>query len=122
MDKIILNLIKLQNQLRVLHWQTPKYAEHKAFGKAYGDLDGLIDELVEVHQGKHGKISFEDSAAIELVNYNQLSIMDVLTEVTSYLSTHFNEIHDPAADTDCMNIRDSILAVLNRLKYLLTLS
>lgn len=122
MENIILNLIKLQTQIRILHWQTGKYAEHKAFGKTYEDLDELIDELVEVHQGKHGKIKLTTSANIELVNYDELSMMDVLSEVTTYLSNDFNESHDPVEDTDCLNIRDSILAVLNRLKYLLTLN
>lgn len=122
MDKIILNLIKLQNQLRILHWQTRKYSEHKAFGSAYSALDDLIDQLVEVHQGKHGQFSFEGEALFELVNYNEISIMDVLGEVTSYLSEHFNQIHNPSTDTDCLNIRDEILAVLNKLKYLLTLT
>jgi hypothetical protein len=122
MDKIILNLIKLQNQIRVLHWQTRKYSEHKAFGKTYEDLDGLIDQLVEVHQGKHGQFSFDGEAIVELRNYSELSIMDILSEVTSYLSEHFNQIHNPSTDTDCLNIRDEILAVLNKLKYLLTLN
>ena len=122
MDKIILNLIKLQNQLRILHWQTRKYSEHKAFGGAYSDLDKLIDQLVEVHQGKYGQFSFDGEAIFELVNYNEISIMDVLGEVTSYLSEHFNETHNPSIDTDCLNIRDEMLAVLNKLKYILTLT
>jgi vesicle coat complex subunit len=122
MDKIILNLIKLQNQIRILHWQTRKYSEHEAFGKAYAELDVLLDQLVEVHQGKHGQFSFEEEAIVELVNYNEISIMDVLSEVTSYLSEHFSQLHNSTTDTDCLNIRDEILSVLNKLKYLLTLS
>lgn len=122
MDKIILNLIKLQMQLRILHWQTRKFSEHKAFGEAYEKLDEFIDELVEVHQGKHGHFSFQEEALIELVNYDQLSIQDVLSEVTSYLCEHFAQIHNSVTDTDCLNIRDEILAVLNKLKYLLTLN
>jgi hypothetical protein len=27
--------LTLQNQLRIHHWQTPSFAEHKALGKAY---------------------------------------------------------------------------------------
>ena len=49
MEKIILNLIKLQNQLRINHWQTDSYAQHKAFGETYDALGGLLDELVETY-------------------------------------------------------------------------
>lgn len=121
MEKVIVNLVKLQNQLRVLHWQTDSYAQHKAFGKAYEGLDGLIDSLVEVHQGKYGKIMYSTPLSIDLVNIDEISIDEVLAEVTDYLSAEFGGMVDTAKDTDCLNIRDSILQELNQLKYLLTL-
>jgi hypothetical protein len=121
MEKVIVNLIKLQNQLRVLHWQTDSYAQHKAFGKAYEGLDGLVDSLVEVHQGKYGKIMYSTPLSIDLVNIDEISIDEVLAEVTDYLSAEFGGMVDAAKDTDCLNIRDSILQELNQLKYLLTL-
>ena len=121
MEKVIVNLVKLQNQLRVLHWQTESYAQHKAFGKTYDALTGLIDSLVEVHQGKYGKIIYSTPLSIDLVNIDEISIDEVLTEVTDYLSAEFGGMVDAAKDTDCLNIRDSILQELNQLKYLLTL-
>lgn len=121
MEKVIVNLIKLQNQLRILHWQTNKFSEHNALGSAYKELDDLIDTLVEVHQGKHGKLKYENTITIELVNYEDISLMDVLDEVTEFLSEYVTKIHNPERDTDCLNIRDEILAVVNKLKYLLTL-
>lgn len=121
MEQVVLNLVKLQQQLRILHWQTDSYAQHKAYGKTYEDLDELIDTLVEIHQGKHGKLTIQVPSTIELLNSDSISIMDVLQEVTDYLSIDFTQLHDPAKDTDCLNVRDEILAVLNKLKYLLTL-
>jgi hypothetical protein len=121
MEKVIVNLVKLQNQLRVLHWQTDSYAQHKAFGEAYDNMTDLIDSLVEVHQGKYGKIMFSTPLSIDLVNIDEISIDEVLAEVTDYLSAEFAGMVDPAKDTDCLNIRDSILQELNQLKYLLTL-
>ncbi len=121
MEKIILNLIKLQNQLRINHWQTESFAQHEAFGKAYEILGNLLDNLVEVHQGKYGKISYPSPTSVELVNMSDLDINSVLVEVTDYLSSEFNKEVNPQKDTDCLNIRDSILQELNQLKYLLTL-
>jgi hypothetical protein len=120
-EKIILNLIKLQNQLRINHWQTESFAQHEAFGKAYEILGNLLDNLVEVHQGKYGKISYPSPTSVELVNMSDLDINSVLVEVTDYLSSEFNKEVNPQKDTDCLNIRDSILQELNQLKYLLTL-
>jgi DNA-binding ferritin-like protein len=120
METIILNLIKLQNQLRILHWQTESFARHEAFGKAYNDLGDLMDELVEVHQGKYGRIKYPEGASVELYNKDGIEIEEVLKEVVDYLSSTFNTKMQEK-DTDCLNIRDEMLAVLNKLSYLLTL-
>jgi len=120
-DKIILNLLKLTTQLRIFHWQTESYAQHKAFGNAYESLSDLLDRLVEVHQGKYGRIVYTSPAGLEISNSEDLNAQDILTEVAEYLVTNFNELHDPVKDSDCLNIRDEMVAEINKLKYLLTL-
>jgi hypothetical protein len=121
MDKVIVNLLKIQNQLRILHWQTFSYAVHKALDSAYESLDELIDSLVEVHQGKYGRLKFETPIDLGLVNQDEIDLDDVLIQLNDYLTGAFTEMHDPVKDTDCLNIRDEILAVVNKLRYLLTL-
>lgn len=121
MDKVIINLLKIQNQLRILHWQTDSFARHKAFGKTYDDLDGLIDTLVEIHQGKYGTIKYSAPIDFGLVNSEEIDIEQVLEQSNEYLTGPFNDMMDPVKDSDCLNIRDEILTVINRLRYLLTL-
>jgi hypothetical protein len=121
MDKVIINLVKIQNQLRILHWQTLSYAQHKAFGSAYDDLGELIDTLVEVHQGKYGIITYESPISLGLVNIEEIDIDSILAELADYLTGTFSELCDPVKDTDCLNLRDEILAVINKLRYLLKL-
>jgi hypothetical protein len=121
MDKVIVNLLKIQNQLRILHWQTLSYAAHNALGKTYEDLDDLIDNLVEVHQGKYGRLVFETPIDLGLVNQEEIDLEDILLQLNEYLTGSFNEMHDPVKDVDCLAIRDEILAVINKLRYLLTL-
>ena len=41
------------NQLKIDHWQTKSYAEHKALGTAYKNLDDLFDKFVENFYGKN---------------------------------------------------------------------
>ena len=54
--KLITPFLKIQQQLRIFHWQTESYAQHKAFGKAYEEFDDLIDTFVETYIGKYGKV------------------------------------------------------------------
>jgi Family of unknown function (DUF5856) len=121
MEKQVVNLLKLQNQLRILHWQANLYGEHKALGKAYEELDELIDDVVEVHQGKYGKILYNSPIELGLVNKDEIDLPAILEEFTDYLVSGYTVGLDPVKDSDCLNIRDEIMAVINRLKYLLTL-
>jgi hypothetical protein len=113
------SFVKIQDQLRIFHWQTPSYAEHKAFGKAYDDLGDLIDSFIEVYAGKYGMPQGDITYKIELSSYNE-SYKGLIDTFIGYL-TQFSEEID-SNDSDLLNIRDEMLAVLNRLKYLLTLS
>jgi DNA-binding ferritin-like protein len=121
MESTILNLIKFQNQLRILHWQTDSYAKHKAFGKTYEELDESIDSLVEVYSGKYQKLTLKPGSSIELLNTEDIDVEAVLEEVCEYLSTTAVQELNPEKDTELLNIRDEILALVNRLRYLLTL-
>jgi DNA-binding ferritin-like protein len=118
--KLISSFLKIQNQLRIFHWQTTSYAQHKAFGKAYENLDEQIDEFVEVFMGKYGRSKAATSYSIELDNLSS-DYLDVVNSFISYLIGISDDV-DPVNDTDLLNIRDSMLGELNRLKYLLTLN
>lgn len=121
MESTILNLVKFQNQLRILHWQTDSYARHKAFGKTYEELDEAIDTLVEVYSGKYQKLTLKPGSSIELLNTEDIDVDSVLQEVCEYLSTTAVQELNPEKDTEILNIRDEILALVDRLRYLLTL-
>ncbi len=119
--KVLTPLIQFQQQLRVFHWQTDSYAQHKAFGKAYENIDGLIDTFVETLMGKHGRLESEEGKyQIELVNLKDAKVDTVLNEFISYLDT-FNENLEEITDSDLLNIRDEMKSEINTLKYLLTL-
>ena len=117
--KLLSPFLKIQNQLRIFHWQTTSYAQHKAFGKAYEHLDEQIDEFVEVFRGKYGRSKAANSYNIQLDNLGD-DYLSVVDSFISYLIDITDEV-DPEKDTDLLNIRDSMLGELNRLKYLLTL-
>lgn len=113
------SLMAMQNQFRVFHWQTESFAQHKAFGEAYENLDGLIDEFVEIYQGKNGIVKPGDGIKIKLENLDD-SPADMIDVFIDYLKNDLpEELED--TDTDLLNIRDEMMGLLNQTKYLLLL-
>ena len=112
-----MQLVQMEQQMRIFHWQTKSHARHKAFGKVYSNLGDLIDTFAEAWMGKNGRVRV--SGPIELQNLGG----DVEQIVDGYIETlvGMTDILDPQRDTDLLNIRDEILGEFNKLKYLLTL-
>ena len=114
--------LQLQSQLRVLHWQTKSFAEHKALGKAYEGLDGLIDQFVEIHTAKYGSTLGNPNFNFTVNNYKDSNSLGVINHAIYYLTHEMPQKLDATQDTDLLNIRDEMVGVLNQTKYLLRLS
>lgn len=115
--------VKMQQQIRILHWETSSYAEHKALGKAYENLDGLIDSFIETFIGKYGKPEANITYSITLGSYREGLPETLLREYVEALTTSIPETLElsPERDTDLLNIRDEMLQTLNQTIYLLGL-
>jgi hypothetical protein len=118
-SEIIIFLVNFQQQLRGLHFQTKSYARHKAYGETYKSLDDLIDEFTEVAMGKYGRVQF-NKANIVIHDIEAPELDNLLGHVINELNSFTLKLDE--TDTDLLNIRDEILGVVNKLKYLLTLS
>lgn len=123
---IITPFLAIQNQLKVWHWITNKYSQHEAFGKTYEALDGVIDEFIEVYAGRYGKSSIASSSGIDVqVTINcSVNYETAVEEIDTFITFLYGNLLDvvKSQDTDLLNIRDTIVGHLNRLKYLLTLA
>jgi len=119
-SEIILKFVEIQQQLRFLHWQTKTYAKHQAYGMVYGELDGLIDNYVEACIGKHGRPSYKGGYTINGSDIDEISIQDFVDGSVSFL-VGLTDSLDSKLDTDLLNIKDEMLGLFNKLKYLLTL-
>ncbi len=120
----ITNLLTLQNQMRVFHFQTQhkvgSFAQHTAFGTAYEELDELIDDFIEIYQGKNGVI-MASGGTFNLALHNLSdNAEDFVDEYISYLVEYVPQSLEEV-DTDLLNIRDEMLAILNQTKYRLKL-
>lgn len=110
----------LQAQMKVNHWQTKGYARHQAFGGFYDTMDDLIDKFVEVAMGKYGRfVLSEDEKTLELHNLSDLDVKSFVSTLREAIIQIGADLDD--SDTDLANIRDEMLAELNKLAYLLTL-
>jgi hypothetical protein len=119
-EELILKLVQIQVQFKFMHWQTTGDAKHRAYGKAYDKLGGFIDDFVEAMMGKYGRPEFEPEFSIMFKDLNSLSVQNFLDGITDFLVSITEEL-DNKYDTDLLNLRDEMLAAINKLKYLLTL-
>lgn len=118
-NKIIQNLLTLLNQLKYYHWGTDSYARHQALNEAYNGLNTLIDEFVEVYLGKYGKDL--SPISINIRTESELDIDSALNEISNYFSNELtNELSEN--DTDLLNLKDEMLTIINKTKYLFTLN
>lgn len=120
-NEIIINLLAMENQMRIFHWQTMSYSEHKAFGKIYDKLTDLIDNFVEVCMAKHGRPDFGGEFNLPQYDYKAVNVDQYINSMIEFLIS-LDSVYQDGIDSDILNIRDEMLAEVNRLKYLLTLN
>jgi hypothetical protein len=113
-------LLTVQNQIKIFHWQTLSHPQHEAFDEAHEDILDLIDKFVEVHISLYGRPTPEGGFDLDLVNYDS-GFKAYIDEWISVLVNDFPNNVD-SKDTQLLNIRDEILALLNQLVYRLTLN
>lgn len=118
----IKKLLEMQIQFRILHWQTKSYAQHKALGELYENLDDLIDDFAEIILGKSGnRFDFDSEFSIVLKNMELSGTSEFISEGVEDIINISNDFLDDDTDTDLLNLKDEIIALLNKTKYLLTL-
>ena len=110
--------IRLQSQLRILHWQTTSYARHMAYGGAYESISDLSDRFIEAYQGRYGRLEAEKS--MDIANINDDKIDGLIDEALEFLNSN-EKLDIKEKDKDLLTIRDEVVEALNKLKYLLTL-
>ena len=125
--QIITYMLQMIMTVKLYHWNTLSHSVHKATDELYGELNTLIDQFVEVLLGKHNNISERNKneilsiKSLQLNNYKDNGkFTQQLESYKKYLiglSNHFSQ----SENSDLLNIRDEILATLNKISYLLTL-
>ena len=114
-------LFRFRQQLHVYHWQTTRYARHKASDELLGSLTDFIDKFMEIYFGKYGRVAFPEEVNIKIGNMSDENGMKFLDEMINYYIEVLPTYLDPKNDTDLLNLKDEILASTNQIKYLYSL-
>ena len=113
---------QMREQIKLYHWQTKMYSRHKATDSVIDSLDENIDKYVEVYMGKYGRPKMTSrNNTIKVQNLTETNIVKFIRQCIAVLNTTLIKNLKPFA-TDLLSIRDDMLADLNQLLYLFTLS
>jgi DNA-binding ferritin-like protein len=124
-QKIVMMFLQMLNTVKLYHWKTYNYSQHKATDKLYSDLNDNIDTFVETMLGKTGdRVNLTAQKTIPLFDFTNL--IDFTKEIEKYKKFLINMNIDAGVNitnnSDLFNIRDEILGNLNQFTYLLTLN
>lgn len=125
----ILNVfMQMLTTIKLYHWKTSNYSTHKATDQLYSDLNDKIDNFVEVLLGKNIETGNIRSYILNVKTIKPTIFKDnnqLKREIETYKSFLINFTNQPQmkqnSNSDLLNIRDEILAVLNQFLYLLSL-
>lgn len=117
----IQKILNFQNELRLHHWGTQSYAAHQALGGAYEGLDDLLDTFAETYMGVFGKQEVSQINSLQFNGPGKTTPQKVLDSLEEYL---MNEVTKEVGNdqTALLNIRDEMLGLVQKTKYLLTLT
>ena len=118
MQNLASTFLGFVSQIHVFHWLTTSYAQHQALGGLYDGIHDLADEFMEVYMGKYGRNVGNNAA--NMLTFNAADAIETIKTFEMFLLS-LNEVCDPS-DTDLLNIRDEMLALVHKTQYLLTLS
>jgi DNA-binding ferritin-like protein len=123
-QNIVKMFLQMLNTVKLYHWKTHNYSQHKATDELYSELNSNIDNFVETMLGKTGgRVNLTSCKSIPLFDFNNVTSFE--KEIEHYKKFLINMNKDDSINitnnSDLLNIRDEILGSLNKFTYLLTL-
>jgi DNA-binding ferritin-like protein len=111
---------EMLNMVKLYHWKTHSYAQHKATDELYSKLNENIDRFVEVLLGKDASRIKLLEKRIDLVDTSD--VQDFKSRIFEYRDflNHMQYDLDPKRDSDLLAIRDDILENINQFLYLMS--
>lgn len=119
-SNLVSMFLSMLNIVKLYHWRTQSYSQHKATDGLYDKLNDHIDSFVEVMLGKdQSRIHFTNTY-VPVMDFNSTAEFTKCIQQYRVSLTSLNKTFDPVEDSDLLNIRDEILGDLNQFLYLLS--
>jgi hypothetical protein len=103
---------------KLYHWNTTSYPRHIASDRFDDVLESLMDKFMEVFIGRYQIKPLIHKLQIEEAYLNDKGIETAYRQVRDVLS----EMQKNIPDSDLLNIRDELVAEINKNLYLFTLN
>lgn len=119
-SEIVQVFLETLTSIRLYHWKTKSYAQHKATDQLYEELEGKVDEFVEVMQGKMmhpNRVQWMNDKIKADSPETKKGMVNQLLEFNRKMQ-NLDGIFSPQKDSDILSIRDDIVALVNRFLYL----
>jgi len=117
---IVKKFMELLTMIKLYHWKTHSFSQHKATDELFTKLNDNIDKFVEVLLGKSGsRIKMLESKMNMYDLETKGELREHLFEYRQFL-VDMNQTFHAKKDSDLLSIRDEILGDINQFLYLLT--
>lgn len=117
-----IGLLGLRDQAHIFHWQTRSFAQHEAFGNFYEAFLEATDVLAEMLMGIKGRPVLGVNATISLKDYSDVAVSTFIEDSYQLMGVQLEMICNSAENEEVFDQARIIVAEIDKLKYLLTLS
>lgn len=121
--EVVAFFLEMLNTIKLYHWKTRSYAQHKATDQLAESLQENVDKFVEVMLGKaRGGVERVKmfQRCLRIFDFSKKS--DFRAQILEYREflLRISQFFDKTRDADLLNIRDEMVADINQFLYLLT--
>jgi len=119
-SELVKMFLEMLTTIKLYHWNTHSYSRHKATDELHEKLSELVDQFVEVMQGKMFSPNRIHTINSEILAYTPETKMKMVDKIIFYIEQlqNLNKLFSTTKDSDLLNIRDEMLAHLNQFLYL----
>jgi hypothetical protein len=117
--KIAKKFLEILDIVKLYHWKTNVFAQHKASDELHEKLSSSVDLFIEALMGKYQKRIKSIQHLIQREPIGEKSFKKRIFAFRDFL-VHLDKELDSNEDTDVLSIRDTMLADVNQFLYLMT--
>jgi len=116
--QMILFMLWFQTAVKLYHWYTDSYVNHKATNKLTENILELIDSFVEKYIGAFGRPTMR-SSSIPATNMTKTKYIKILKTAQDYFRGPLEKLI--SKNSELLNIRDEMLGSIDQALYFTTL-